>query len=396
MLKTGHKHLDLSAHINYFRDLADAFLHGRLNLLNPPATYDLVNFNQKLYLYWPPAPALVYMPLVYLFGLNLPDVLISSLFGMANVWLVMKICASLINKFSLNVSASGIAWIGIFWGLGTVHFYMSKDGSVWFVSQIMALTFLLSSILIFLTKRGLISLLTSGLLFGLAAYTRNHLVFSAFFFMFLYFALNPKEKLKTCLKNGTFFIIPFIALSILNLWYNYARFNNVFENGINYHIMHPYFLNNFNQHGYFSYHYIPYNFFVEVLHFPTLLLHSPFIKHEPEGFGFIWGSPLFLLLLPVFVIYIKSWFGKQVNNSETQLIKTGTIAATIPIALVIFSIMGTGWMQFCARYTLDFQFFLVVFLLFSWQNLIKFRYIKLITITLILVSATIQYIGAWV
>ena len=80
-VKPGHKSIDLEPHLNYFRDLADAFLHGRLDVTSTLNDRDLVHFNNKLYLYWPPMPAVVYTPLVALFGPQLPDAFINILFS---------------------------------------------------------------------------------------------------------------------------------------------------------------------------------------------------------------------------------------------------------------------------------------------------------------------------
>jgi hypothetical protein len=41
----------------YFHLLADAFLHGRLNLVEPPDTEDLTLFQGQWYLAYPPLPA---------------------------------------------------------------------------------------------------------------------------------------------------------------------------------------------------------------------------------------------------------------------------------------------------------------------------------------------------
>lgn len=394
LIKFGHKHLDLEPHLNYFRDLADAFLHGKLGLINPKTIGDLVLFDGNYYLYWPPVPTLIYVPLVALFGTQLPDALISSLFGMINVWLVMRICNHLSEKYSLELNAKHIIWIGIFWGLGTVHFYMSKEGTIWYVSQIMAQTFLLASVFSLLSENRY-KLLISGIFYALAVYTRNHLIFSIIFLFFLYFPLKKAIKIPKIFKDGLLFILPFLICTCLNFWYNYARFGNIIENGIQFHNMAPYFKENYELYGYFSWHYFPHNFFIEVIHFPTLLLHTPFIKHEAEGFGFIWGSPAFLLLFPALFIWMKKIFIKKSFLTDSTFIQTASLLATIPVALVVFLIMGTGWMQFCARYTLDFQFFLLIFILICWDDLKKIKWIKPLTLSLILISISVQYIGAW-
>ena len=56
----------------YYNYLADAFLHGQLNLrVIPPSTLDLSLFNGKYYLYWGFLPAVTVMPLVLIFEINL-------------------------------------------------------------------------------------------------------------------------------------------------------------------------------------------------------------------------------------------------------------------------------------------------------------------------------------
>ena len=131
---------------------------------------------------------------------------------------------------------------------------------------------------------------------------------------------------------------------------------------------------------------------------PSIYSSFPFIQKEEEGFGFIWGSPLFLLLIPAAVLQLLTYRnGLNVNVMivSQRMVRVGCWLAAVPIAFVIFCIMGTGWYQFCARYTLDFQFFLVVYLLFSWQVLATIPKIKWITFTLILASIVIQFLGAW-
>jgi len=399
-IKPGHKSLDLEPHLNYFRDLADAFLHGRLDVTSTLNDRDLATYNNKLYLYWPPMPALVYTPFVAVFGAQLPDAFINSLFGLLNIWLFMKIVSGLNQKFNLNYTTKQLLCLGFFWGLGTVHFYMAMEGTVWFVSQIMAQTFLFASVYFLIKskdKRG--PLILSGLFFAAAAYTRNNMIFAVFFLACLHLAMHPKLQWKNGLRKAFIFGIPFIIFSFLNAWYNQARFGDYFENGIQYHLMNPYFYENFKQHGYFSTYYLSHNFYTEVLHTPSFKAQFPFIQKEEEGFGFIWGSPLFLLLIPALVLQLRPYsvaIKSEAATDSKRLVRIGCWLAALPIAFVIFCIMGTGWYQFCARYTLDFQFFLVVYLLFSWQVLAVIPKIKWIAFILILASIVIQFLGAWI
>ena len=73
----------------YYNYLADAFLHGQLNLrLLPGSVHDLVIFNGNYYLYWPPMPAVVLMPFIAIFGVGLSDILYTAIIADLNVALV--------------------------------------------------------------------------------------------------------------------------------------------------------------------------------------------------------------------------------------------------------------------------------------------------------------------
>lgn len=377
---------------NYFHDLADAFLHGQLHLRNPSNTHDLVIFGGRHYLYWPPVPALVFMPLVAIWGPVLSDNLVGALVGTANVWLLMQCCRALSQRCAAGLQSRDVAALGLFWGLGTVHFYLTSTAEVWYISQIMAQTWLLAAVLCFLSGR---SMLLSGLFFALAAYTRNDLVFAGFFFFALHRILLPQRRGVGLLKDALLFAAPFVACSVLNGWYNWARFGDAFENGLQYHQMSHHFAEDFRRYGYFSLHYLRYNFYVEVLHAPTLISKPPFIQLEEEGFGFLWASPLFFLLLPTIGLWLYHLVAARRGvPSSYWWLSGGSMAAAVPIALTIFLIMGTGWVQFGARYTLDFQAFLLFFLLAAWPALQKFRWMRPLCAALILLSVAVQAVGA--
>ena len=90
VLIDGHFRV-VSNFCNYFKDLSISFLQGRLDVDFPPGSeaHDLIYFEGKYYLYWPPVPAVVYIPFTMLFGSKTPDSLINSTLGALNVFLLM-------------------------------------------------------------------------------------------------------------------------------------------------------------------------------------------------------------------------------------------------------------------------------------------------------------------
>ncbi len=375
--------------INYFRDLAEALLQGRLHLGIPKDTHDLVFFQGKYYLYWPPVPALVWLPIVALTGSLVPDGVVGAVAGAVNVALVMQLLRYFSQRAGRPLTDKTLAWAGIFWGLGTVQFHLAPPGNTWFFAQTIAQTFLLAALLVFVKKR---QWFWSGLLLALAIYTRNNLIFAFVFFALVYAAAFPEKSWRKSLKPAVFFGLPFGLLSALNACYNYARFGAFFENGLQYHLMDPYFLKNYEAHGYFSLHYLPYNFYVQVLHAPTFMPQVPFVMPEPEGFSFVWASPLFFLLLPAFFVWIRLLF----SGKTTAYFRKITLACwltALPIAFVIFLIMGTGWRQYGARYTFDFHFFLLLFLALLWPFFPQRRWMSALGAALVVLSVAIQAAG---
>ena len=65
----------------HFVFMADAFLHGRFDIANP--TYDLgdrVIVNNRIYFQFGPAPAIILLPLVYIWKTNVSQTYVSMLF----------------------------------------------------------------------------------------------------------------------------------------------------------------------------------------------------------------------------------------------------------------------------------------------------------------------------
>ena len=65
----------------------------------------------------------------------------------------------------------------------------------------------------------------------------------------------------------------------------------------------------------------------------------------------------------------------------------------ILIAFLIFMIMGSGWVQFASRYSLDYQLMMLLFGLFIIKVWKKSRVFNKILIVLLLFSIYINYIG---
>lgn len=321
----------------YFNYLADAFLHGQLYLrLIPHSTHDLSYFKGHYYLYWPPVPAIVLMPLVAEFGVRFSDIFFNVLLASLNVAVLATLFRSVDRAGLIRIRASYRAMLVVFFSLGTVHLILAVFGKVWFTAQLLGFLFVVSAYLAALELKGILSFLVTGILIACATFTRNHLLFTGIWPAYYLLAKNWRDRPRLYLYILTG-IFPVVAMGLLFLEYNFLRFHSPFELGIRYHFMDPVFVNEYHKYGAFNLHYLPTNFYYQYIHYPF-----------PFNANTLMGGSLFLLS-PVF-FYAFIGMIRESRNPNIWLWTLSIIATSIPILLL----MGTGWKQFGPRYTLDF------------------------------------------
>ncbi len=387
---------------NYFRNLAHSLLQGRLDIDCPEKSgcYDILKYEGKNYLYWPPAPALaIYTPIVAVLGVETPDKLISSIIGVFNIWLFSMFLLLFSRRFDLPLRTGGILLLTLFWGMGTVHFYMSMKGSIWCMAQVCAQTFLLLAFIFALLRNSWWSILLSGLCFGLACYTRNHLIFCYALLGAIQWYQWEAEVWKKKIGRLLLFGFPFVCLSLLNLYYNYARFGDPLDNGMAHQLMSSFLVKDFEQYGFFNLHYLPKNLWVQVLSPPFFSESFPFFKlgWHKEGFSFFWASPLFLLLLPSLFFWIKSNFKKSATallSLKDRRIMGAALVALLGVATPIMLNIAPGWRQFASRYSLDYQLMMIVLMLFLLRIWGDKKYFAPTVIFLVFLSVYVNYFGA--
>jgi hypothetical protein len=391
---------------NYFSSLSVSMAHGRLDIdaKKGQCAHDLAEYNGKCFLYWPPVPAIVYMAFTAAAGgTGTPDRLINAAFGAVNAGLFAFLVFLLLRRHGCPHGKLLIFMVGVFWAFGTVHFYMSMVGSVWFVSQIMGQTFLLVSLLVLTFPASSLRLLLSGVFYGLAIHTRNDLVFAGILHAAFYLdGLRNGWSRSAVVKDLSLFLAVPAALTALYAAYNAARFGGSFwENGIRYHHMAPHFIQSYGQHGFLSFHYLPYNIYTEVIKPFIFSPQFPFFTGEAEGFGFLWVSPVFIVVFPLLYVFATSFRGARdradpglagVLTAKDQVVMGAALASSILVALIIFSIMGTGWIQFGARYTLDFCAPLAMFCLFGFK-VWRSRFFRAVMAVLLAISIWVNYFG---
>ncbi len=338
---------------NVFVYLAWSFLQGKLNL-DGPTICDMSQFHGKIYAYWPPLCAFLFMPFVYFRGPYLGDkwldvflIAVSAAAG----WLIIE---TLARRQRWPVSFWYKSLLVIFLSFGTAFPVLSLLGSHYYLAQVAAATMLLLALFfLFAINSSPWQYSLAGTFWALGFLSRIHLILAAP--IFLYGALfgmtaqpnieSYRKETKRKMQNIAWLMAPLVAAISFIAWYNWARFGSIFDTGIAYHHMAPRFLPDFKQYGYINPHYFFYNGYYTLLRIPLFEHLSWF--HEPnpeadwrEGYSIFFQSPaLFYALISLRSI------------KKDALVAALWLSVIFPSAIIL-SLMGTGWIQFGARYLL--------------------------------------------
>lgn len=315
--------------------------------LKPPFAHDWSVVNGRRYGYWGPMPAILLLPYVALVGEQASDMLLSCLIGMGTVFLTYLMLRQAHRIGHVPLTTAACSALTLLFGLGTVHFYVSVLGQVWFLSQVITTFFLSLAIWLFLHARNGIDWTTAaGAALAAAFLSRTSVLSTIPFFYAAMFALPDERRERPWLRavrHGLCFSLPLVAAGALSLAFNYARFGNPFENGVRIQLLsaaNPLFKNLYLQYGFFSLHYIPTNLYYYFL--------NPMLRRYP-GTGAItfdpWGNSMFLVTPALLYVFRAS--PRRDGFTTSLWLGVGSCMTM----LMLFQ--GTGWYGFGNRYLLD-------------------------------------------
>src|SRR5690606_26102466 len=213
---------------NSYALLAEAFLNGRLDTTT---CYDgdCARFEDKIFVMFPPVPAIIALPFVALFGVNFSGfVLLSGVAFTISVWLWWRILEG------LNVDRDVAIWLLLGIAFATpLYFVTIRGDGIWFFAQAIGFTF--TSLAIHQLVRGG-SLIVAGACIGAAFLCRQ----MAVFYLPFLFALSldrfeplisfSRDHIVRVLKLG----LPVAVAVLVYLAYNYFRFGDPMQTGYPY------------------------------------------------------------------------------------------------------------------------------------------------------------------
>jgi hypothetical protein len=354
----------------YYNYLADAFLHGQTWLrVLPPTVHDLVFFNSQYYLYWPPFPAILLMPLVAIFGVQLNDVVYTLFIAALNVGLVAQLLRAACAAGFLQLSKNQRALLVIFFAFGTVHFPLAPYGKVWMTGQLIGFACTLLAYWAAFSLKGARAWFFTGLALAGAMLTRNQMVFTGIFPAIYLLCQEKPWKWGRAIRNLSLAGLPLAGALAFYFFYNMVRFGNPFDVGVTHHNMAAFFRADYEQYGLFNLHYLPINFYYQYIFYPLP------IRQET-----LMGGSLFLLSPLFFGAFAAFW--KPPSRLWVWTLLASILVTNIPIILL----MGTGMDQFGPRYTLDFT---VPLLLLTALGIEKWRFAIPVTLT---IASILQYL----
>lgn len=336
--------------------LADAFLHGRLDLVNlPPWLTEVAHVNGRTYVFFGPIPAVLLMPLVAIAHTNLNLARVCNVMGaidVALVWLLLD---------RLRCSRPVVAALTIVFAFGSVTFWEATYGNTWLWAQLCAVFFLLTAALEVLGRRRAWMV---GLLLGCAALSRESCALAFPFYALL--VNHPRFDWKRSLQ----LVSGIGVLAVFDGWYNWARFGSPLDNGYlhaNQTIWHP-------AYGSFSWHYILPELFAYFWRGPTFVGHPPYVMLTDSGLALLWTTPAFVYLAGAAYRMTRETSLAAIWADEAKAVALAAWSALLPMAGLYLVYFWDGWRQFGCRYSLDYEVFVVILLALYLRDRVTWKF----------------------
>lgn len=370
---------------NHYAHLANAWLHGRQDLAGGEPRYamgnDFAHYEGKVYVSFPPFPAVLMLPLVALAGSpeNFQD-------GQFIVWLagvgpavLLLVLEKLRRDGRSPRSELDNVFLSLLFAFGSVYFFTAVQGTVWFAAHVVAVGLMA---LYALFALGAERPVLAGAMMGCLFLTRpGGLLASALFAL---------EAIRVCCNDqieteGTLgerlratwarvdkpalwrklalFAAPIAACLALASWMNYARFHDPSPSAFGHEHLTVLWQGRMAKWGLFSYHYLSKNLGVALTVLPWFppkaALHQPgvpFFQVNEHGLALWFTCPFYFWLL---------W---PRNSSRGLLHAALWLSALGPMVLDLLY-QNSGWRQFGYRFSNDYAVLLFMLLAVGGRRL---------------------------
>jgi hypothetical protein len=326
------------------RQLAGCFLRsqpGRFHTLKGKvesvSNADIASRFKKYFVSFPPFPAVLFLPAVALVGLRANDVIFTVILAPLGPMFLFLILTALSRRGDSKRSDLENFWLTALFALGTVYYYSSVLGQVWYTAHIVATALCGAFLYASLDARFPI---TAGTLLGALALTRPQMGFAGIFFLYEAWR-RGKFNVGTMLRVG----VPVVVFAAVGGWFNWARFGSPTEFGHFY--LNVRWTDRIQRYGLFNYSFLARNLSAAFALTPKFLPKAPFVKVSWHGLSMLITTPALIYLL---------W------PRRTGPLHTWLWITIAPIALLSFLYQNDGWVQFGFRFSIDYLLLLVMLL----------------------------------
>jgi len=311
-----------------------------------------VRQTDRWYVSFPPFPAAVMLPFVAVNGYQLNDTSLT----VAVAALALAAFYSLLRRLSESGESPRQRWENVtltaLLGFGTVFFYCSIRGEVWFTAEVMGVAFTCWYVRHSVGAR---RPLLAGLFYSMAVLTRTPLLFAGVFFAMEAVCPGPdrmaqlralRQHWREPLRKLAWFASGAAPLALAAAVLNAVRFGSPGEFG------HRFLYNNrvnadIDRFGLFSLEYLPRNLDAALLKLPIVRLDPFRLDYDPHGLSLLLTLPVLLLvLLP----------------KEKRRLQWPLWAAVALCALPGLAYQNTGYVQFGFRFSLDWTPYVILLL----------------------------------
>jgi hypothetical protein len=321
--------------------VADAWLHGRLDVRGYPAYYhDWIRVDGKEYAPFAPTPAILLLPFVWWWGTAFN----MNAFSMGVAGLNAMLCWLVLMRVGVGPRRAAIATL--VFAFGTVNWYSAAIGTSWFLAHLGAeLFFLLTLLEIFGRGRGVLV----GAAAGFAVLSRANLVTALPGVVLLLIDRHAtRPGMRRFLDGRAFrcaflFGLGFALPAVIELWLNYARFGSVLDTG--YLKASELYQDRLTFGSMYDLRYVPKHLYIALFKGWDYVEQFPYLKPSPEGLSVLFTSPVLLYVLAA------PWRDRVVR----------LLWLTVALAAVaILPYFAQGWVQFGYRHLLDPMPFIIV------------------------------------
>lgn len=355
-----------------YRELTQSIMHGKLTLdypekekqvlsnyqnyqdyserikLGKSYLHDAAFYNGNYYCYYGIIPVVtVLLPIALTTGIYCYSNVICIIYAVLVMIILLKIYLKLLEKFKIKFSFL-LEFVGYICLLFTMEllllwaypsFYQAVDlcGIFWSLFALWQIMKLENG------EKTKLKLILIGLSYGCMVLTRSTYVFYILPIIIAIWKYLVQNK-RIIWKNVVVFAIPIVIMAIFQMWYNYARFDNIFEFGQ----FHQLTVNDTSTlelepgiaiDGIFSFLFNP----------PIITRHFPFIGYNSAGVNTgneIYTADVFGVFWHPFLLILLTGISRIKNNKSSKKLTIYTVVFWInTIAVMVISTCYAGVIQ---------------------------------------------------